>query len=109
MSFQVVGEREVPEPNIPIKDRLGPIATPAPQDEARNRKVANAAAEGVMLALKALSQRAVAGLSAVFTGAGLLVGYLLWDKIIAAPTPTQLGALGLYGAFFLALEWIRRR
>lgn len=78
------------------------------QQREQDEKLHSAAIEAVALALKTLSQRAVSGLSSVFTGAGLLVAYLLWDKIIGSPTSLQLVGLGIYGVFFLALEWIRR-
>ncbi len=95
--FNVVEERDAPGEVIPHPS--------APDNQAVNR----AAAEGLALALKALGQRAASGLSSLFTGAGLGVACYLWDKLGAAPTTGQLVALGMYGVFFLALEWIRRR
>ena len=63
----------------------------------------------MMLALSALSKRALVALSNCFTGAALASAWLLWDKVLPDPSVLQLVGLGGYAIFLLSLEWIRRR
>ena len=67
------------------------------------------AIQAIMLGLKALSQKFVIALSTCFTGLGLLGGWLLWNSVLPNPTTPQLIGLGEYAAFFLLLEFVRRR
>ena len=94
--FQVVSEQEEAEAQV--------IAHPSANDGA-----AKIAAEGVMLALRALSQRALVALSTLFTAAGLLSAFWLWSTVLPSPTDRQLIGVSLYGIFLLALEIVRRR
>lgn len=67
------------------------------------------AIDAITLGLKTLSQKTLVALSTCFTGAGLLGAWLLWDSVLPNPTTFQLIGLGEYAAFFLALEFVRRR
>ena len=80
--LQQIGEdREVPMP---------PPAVAAQQQAT--------AANLIMLALKALSQRALTALAALTTLAYIgSVWYLIWS-VLPNPTPMQLGAIALYAA-----------
>lgn len=67
------------------------------------------ATQMMMLALKALSQRALVAVSTLFTAAGLFGGWWLWNGILADPSPMQLVGVTLYAVFFIGLEIVRRR
>ena len=67
---------------------------------------------GLMLALKALSQRAVGALEACFTLVTVLLVWALWWRIIEDPSTNQIAALSLFAGFVLlanALVLFRRR
>lgn len=67
---------------------------------------------GLMLALKALSQRAIVALEACFTLVTVLLVWALWWRIIDEPTANQISALGLFAVFVLlanGLVLFRRR
>lgn len=67
-----------------------------------------AALSAIMLALKALSQRAIVALANLFTL--LTVGSVFWLWLtIPNPNVLQLVELGMYAAFVLAANWIVRR
>jgi hypothetical protein len=66
------------------------------------------AAYGLMLALKALSQRALTAIANLFMLATVGSAFLLW-MWTPAPTIRQLVGLGMYGLFILAANWIVRR
>ena len=91
--FQILGEEEVADQPAP---RTADEAT------ARNMGI-------LLLSLKVASQRAITAVSHLFTL--LLCGsaLLLWWRVMPEPTPMQLGGLGMYGCFVLAIELIRRR
>lgn len=61
------------------------------------------------LALQALGQRALVAISALFTAAALFSAWWLWNSALPDPKPLQLIGLGMYAAFVLVLEWVRRR
>ncbi len=67
------------------------------------------ATQMMMLALKALSQRAMIAVSTLFTAAGLFGGWWLWKSILAEPSILQLVGVTLYAVFFIGLEIVRRR
>lgn len=62
-----------------------------------------------LLGMKTLSQRALAAFSTLFTAGGLFSAWWLWQSALPAPTTTQLVGLGMYAAFLLLLEFVRRR
>lgn len=75
-------------------------AAPAAQDQALSL---------LLLALKALSQRtivAIAQLAAVMALAS--VWWLFYAALPVDPSVHQLTGLGMYGAFVLAVLWIKR-
>lgn len=71
-------------------------------------KAETAAASALMLALKALSQRAIAATKDVFTLLSVGSGFVLWLNI-PDPKPTQIVALSIYAAFILAANVIVRK
>lgn len=68
----------------------------------------SAAFAAVMLALKALSQRAVVALAALQTL--IMVGSAFWLAMSIAPNPNtyQLAGLSIYAVFLLLICWITR-
>jgi hypothetical protein len=77
-----------------------------PQAPPQNNAVAM---QMLTIALKALSDRALTGISAAFSLLGLASVWALWWHILATPSAYQLTGLGMYSIFLLALEIIRRR
>ena len=67
-----------------------------------------AAASAIGLALKALSQRAIAATKDVFTLLSAGSAFMLWYNI-PDPKPTQIIALSLYALFVLSANVIVRR
>lgn len=64
----------------------------------------------LLLALKALSQRALVAASALVSGAALFSVWLLWYFVLpTSPSINQLIGVGMFSVFVLSLEWIRRR
>lgn len=71
-----------------------------------------AAFAGLMLALKALSQRAVVALEACFTLVTVLLVWALWWRVMDEPSTNQIAALSLFAVFVLlanGLVLFRRR
>jgi len=90
-SFAVVGEREAEEQK--------PVP-PEPKS--------NFAADALVLALKALSQRAIVALANLFMLLTVGSAFWLWMSI-PDPTVLQLISLGMYALFVLAVNFIARR
>lgn len=84
--------------DAPLSERKGA----EPEDRSFSVKL-------LALSLQALSQRALVALSALFTAGALFSAWWLWNETLPAPTGLQLVGLAMYGAFILALEWVRRR
>ncbi len=66
------------------------------------------AADALMLGLKVLSQRALAGLRAGFTLLSVASAWWLWS-VTPDPSPTQIASLTIYALFILAANYIVRR
>ena len=98
--FEVVEEPESPPPMPLPAPQVPPQKRADPED--------SAAAGVIMLALKALSQRALVAIESMFTLITVFSAFVLWYKI---PTPNehQIVALALYAVFVLAANWIVRR
>jgi len=60
------------------------------------------------LALKALSQRAVAAIADLFTLLTVFGAWWLWHSI-PDPNPNQIVALTIFAMFTLAANWLVRR
>ena len=69
---------------------------------------ASIAPDVLLLALKALSQRALVAFSACFTLLTVASAFALWWRVMPDPTPFQLGGLGLYALFVLAVHMVRK-
>ena len=83
-------------------------AVEIPDDPPEDSKAVAAAASAIGLALKALSQRAIAATRDVFTLLSVGSGFWLWFNI-PDPKPTQILALSLYALFILSANVIVRR
>lgn len=83
-----------------------PAQAPAAPTEPAAPPMAAAAAQALLLALRALAQRTFTALvnSVSLIGLGA-VAALAW-RISAAPTGWQLGELGIFAIFVLALRWV---
>jgi hypothetical protein len=64
--------------------------------------------EMLAIGLAALSKRVLVALADLFTLITVGSAFVLWFSI-KDPSPTQLGALGMYAVFVLAANWIVRR
>lgn len=89
--FQVIGDEEV---------------APKPADTAALAKINT---EMLLLALKALSQRALTAITNLFTVVLVASAWWLWTNVLPNPTTNQLIALGGYALFCLLIEMVRRR
>jgi hypothetical protein len=84
----------------PVEEETPPA--PAHEDD-------GAAIKMMMLALGALSKRAVVALESLFTAAAVASAWALWYGVEKDPNPLQLVWLGMYAAFILAVEFVRRK
>ncbi len=77
--------------------------TPSPPPESRADGIAS---EALVLALKALSQRALVALASLFSL--LTVGAVFWlaMSVSANPSVYQIVTLGIFSAFVLVMNWI---
>ena len=87
------GTAETPQP--------APPPPPRPQ-----QSVEQAATNMLMLALKALSQRAVVGVGHLFVVFSVASAWWLWMTTLPQPTTQQLVGLGLYGLLILSLNYL---
>lgn len=81
-------------------------AAPPAQDTAA---LAKANTEMLLLALRALSQRALTAISTLFSVMLVVSVWLLWARILSNPTDKQLlGACG-YAVFCVVIDIVRRK
>lgn len=86
-----------------------PVLVPdEPTPEPAPPRGAAFASNAIALALKALSQRAVAATRDVFTLLSVTSAWWLWWSI-PDPSPTQIVSLSIYAGFVLAANVIVRR
>lgn len=89
--------------------RVAPPQPPAPRPT-RDDRVNGVAIEFMTLVLKVLGERTMALASHLFPLLALAGGfYLALQMIPAPPTNSQLLGFGIYSAFALLLELVRRR
>lgn len=94
--FQVIGEEE--------------IAAPSPQQPAaETAALAKLNTEMLLLALRALSQRAMTAITNLFTVALVGSAWMLWKQVLPDPSNRQLVAIAGYGLFCLLIDIVRRR
>lgn len=74
----------------------------------REREESQLAASALMLALTALSQRAIAAATTYFTLLTIAGTWWLWWSI-PDPSPTQIVSLSIFAVFILAANWLVRR
>lgn len=86
-----------------------PSAQQQPKPPARDPEQHRAAVAAVKLLIATLSQKTLAALSSLVTGAALFSAWWLWTSILTEPTVNQLVGVSLYALFLLAIEYIRRR
>ena len=79
-----------------------------PDSTAESSVAGGLAVSATLLALKALSQRAVAAASYWFTLLTLSGAWYLWWSI-PDPSPTQIISLSIFAVFILAANWLIRR
>ena len=80
------------------------IEAPAPASSSAK----SAGMHMLYLGLKALSQRALVALSALFTLLTVASAFALWWRVLPDPSVFQLIGLGLYAIFILAVHLVRR-
>lgn len=97
--FQAVEEHEIPT----IAEQ------PPPKTQSSVAQSSSAATQMLLLAIGSLSKRFVIALSAWFTAAGLFSAWWLWSTVLPNPSVLQLVGVGMYAAFLLALEFVRRK
>src|SRR5258707_1942739 len=86
-----------------------PDDEPTPERYAHDYEQREPAGVGIMLlALKALSQRALTAITDLFTLITVFGAWWLWYKI-PDPTPNQIVSLSIFAAFVLAANWLVRR
>lgn len=90
--FKVIGEEDAPEPAAQKKDVLTAVNT-----------------QMLLLALKALSQRALTAITNLMTIGLVVSAWMLWRSILDNPTVLQLVAVGSYAVFCLLIDLVRRR
>jgi hypothetical protein len=78
-------------------DEVEPVSAPPPRELGL-----------LLLALKALSQRAITAVTNLFTIITMTGTWWLWYKT-PDPNPTQIVSLSIFAAFVLAANWLVRR
>jgi hypothetical protein len=86
------------------------ITAPQPRQAPPERAQQGTAVMTTMLlmALKALSQRFVVALAALFDLGLCASVFFLWLQVIEQPTVFQLTGVGIYAIFALIVVWMRR-
>lgn len=87
-----------------IDEPAGVAPEPTPTDV-----VAQANTRMLLLALSALSKRALTGISAGFTLCLVASAWWLWDSVLPNPTTPQLIGLGGYALFCVVIDVVRRK
>lgn len=106
--FTVIGEEEVQTPLTPAQEALAAIASATAEAHATIASAADANRQILLIALRALSQRALTAISDSFTLLLVASVWWLWSSVLANPTLQQIETVGGYAAFCLAIEFIRR-
>ncbi len=68
----------------------------------------NVAVTGLIIALKALSQRSIIAVASLFNLVLLASAFVLWWQIIEAPSVLQIVTTSIYSLFILVALWMRR-
>lgn len=97
--FQAVEEHEIPSF----------AEQPPPNTQSNVASSSSAATRMLLLAIAQLGKRFVIALSTLFTAAGLFSAWWLWASVLPGPSVLQLVGVGMYAAFLLALEFVRRK
>jgi hypothetical protein len=79
------------------------------ETEPKPSRVESVGINALMIGLGALSQRAVIGLSKLFTLLTVASAFMLWWSVLPNPSILQLVGLGLYAVFVLAANIIARK
>lgn len=95
-----VGEEDVPDtPTVAQQPLQPPPQSPATQ----------AALAGLIIALKALSQRTIVALASLFDLVLIGSAFVLWWQIIDDPNALRITAAGMYSGFIASVLLMRRR
>lgn len=95
-------------PRLLVVDESQELRDTEPVKPGPSDTIVAVSAEAMMLALKALSQRAIAALAALFTLLTVGSVWWLWASI-PDPSNTQIVSLGMYAAFIVAINIIVRK
>lgn len=95
---------------VEVGSAAAPQAEPAPTQVSAptQNKAAAAAMQMVLLALKALSQRALVAAANLVTLLGLASAFWLWLSVLPNPSTNTIVALALYGLLLIGLRWVWR-
>lgn len=104
--FQVIATEDLPETAAAPSPPSAPSAAP-PTGSLHPQAVPGT--QILLLLLKVLSQRAVDLAGHLLPVLALAVVGALAFHVIESPTQLQLGLLGVFGTFVLALLWLVRR
>lgn len=96
--FALVGEEAVP----------GEMQQPQQARQAEPDAATRAAMRFWLLSMQTISNRAITGLSHLFTAALVASAWTLFMWTLPTPSVLQLVGLGLYAVFLLLIEWVRR-
>jgi hypothetical protein len=83
-----------------------PVPPPAPPPPRPNPTLEQAATNILMLALRALSQRALVAIGNLFVLLTAASAWWLWMTTLPSPSIQQLVGLALYGVLILALNYL---
>lgn len=84
---------------------------PSPEDEKQESEARDILAQivGAQMSIKALSMKAAIAVSHLVSLIALGTVFAAWLYILNAPTMNQLIGCGVYSAFVLVAEWVRRK
>jgi hypothetical protein len=104
-------EEDAPPPaaDAAISAALGLREAKVAAQEAQALRQTAAAHKLILVALGRLSERAVAGWSALFSLFGVASVGMLYYYVLENPSILQLVGIGMYSAFLLILEFLRRK
>jgi hypothetical protein len=88
---------------------IGEEETATPKQPETQANLAKVNTEMLLLALKALSQRALTAITNLFTVLLVASAWLLWTRILPDPSTQQLIAVGGYALFCLLIDIVRRK
>ena len=95
---------EEPAPGFKLIGQEEEAATAAAESPKEDRST-----RMILFALQALAKRTLIAISNMFTLLLAASAFVLWWSVLPNPSLQQLSGLGMYAAFVLAFEFVRRR